>query len=768
MLSSLTSLLLDSSSPLNVHLIGVAGSGMSGIASLLLSIGHKVSGSDRVTSGEVQRLQKRGLLFQSPHTPQEVEGKDIVCYSSAIKEDNPALAMARSLGIPCVRRAECLAAILNRRKGVVIAGTHGKTTTSALSTHLLRRSTKTPSHYIGAEIPLLGSNAHWEEDEELFVIEGDESDGTLALYTPYHSVILNIEADHLDYYNNLEEIEGVFSQLIEQTQGKVIYCKECPIASRLCSSLDKGIAYGWENADYTATITGEHAGGTTFDFAIHGEKIASMTLGVPGKHNVLNALAALALCHLEGGSLERAGSALSTFVGAKRRFEKKYHSPSLQIIDDYAHHPTEIAATLLTASKLQAQRIVVAFQPHRYSRTKEMAEEFGKVLQHADVVFITDIYPASEKPIKNVDAHLLIQSMKKYGDTPAYAAGSIPTAHQAIGSFLKDGDLLLTMGAGNVHEIGTRIAKDHNTLLKILSVAPQGHALGKLYEPMRRHTTMLCGGVAQFWIEPQTFESLAAISQYCRQTPIAQRIIGRGSNLLIRDGGLRGVVLHPKLGCFGELSIEGNTVHAGAGVRLKKLAHATAKAGLTGLEWMEGIPGNLGGALRMNAGAMHNETFDTLQSLTVLTPSGEITTLQRDAIEVFYRNVPLLREHFALKASFLLQPSSADKINKKLEDSREKRRTSQPPIASAGCIFKNPESIPAGQLIEELGLKGLSIGKAQVSTIHGNFIINTGGATSSDILHLIAHIQKTAMQQRGITLHTEVQILGEETDDFLF
>ena len=221
-MNDLSDRLLTAEPPLQVHLIGVAGSGMSGLALLLLGMGHRVSGCDRVTSGETERMTALGLHFSSPQTAESVRDAELVVYSSAIRPENPAYAAAAEAGIPMWRRAECLAAIMHTRKGVVVAGTHGKTTTSAMAAHVLREAGLDPSHYVGAEIPILGANARWSKSGENFVAEGDESDGTLALYHPEHAIILNIEAEHLDHYRDLNEIRAVFTRLADQTNGRII------------------------------------------------------------------------------------------------------------------------------------------------------------------------------------------------------------------------------------------------------------------------------------------------------------------------------------------------------------------------------------------------------------------------------------------------------------------------------------------------------------------------------------------------------------------
>jgi UDP-N-acetylenolpyruvoylglucosamine reductase len=289
---------------------------------------------------------------------------------------------------------------------------------------------------------------------------------------------------------------------------------------------------------------------------------------------------------------------------------------------------------------------------------------------------------------------------------------------------------------------------------------------GKLYEPMRRHTTMLAGGPAQFWLEPHSFRAFAESVGYCRERGIPVRVVGRGSNLLVRDGGIRGAVIHPSGGVFSAVRVEDGKVIAGAGARLKKVASAAQAAGLGGFEWMEGIPGNVGGALRMNAGAMGVEMFDQVVSVTFLDEDGQIRTRSREEIHAEYRNVAELRRNFALECTLTGPPDTAESIQRRWDESRNKRRRSQPVAASAGCMFKNPETVPAGKLVDELGLKGSQYGKAEVSQVHGNFIINAGGAQTRDILALVENIREKARQERGIEMEMEVKVIGEDEATF--
>ncbi len=765
-MNGLSQRLTDREQPLRIQLIGVAGSGMSGLALLLMGMGHHVGGSDKVTTLETERMQGLGLKFSSPHSAESVHDADLVVYSSAIRPENPALAAARAAGIPCIRRAECLAAILHTRRGIIVAGTHGKTTTSAMCAHVLREAGFCPSHYVGAEIPILGANARWNEEGEHLVAEGDESDGTLALYHPEHAIILNVEAEHLDYYRDIDHIREVFATLLAQTSGTIVYCAEDPVTADLCAGRANAVSYGWNNAVYVATDLRELRGASAFAVERHGQRIAEIELGIPGHHNVLNALAVIALADIMGADLPLVARALSVFAGAKRRFETKYLSKRTRVVDDYGHHPSELAATLQTARSLQPSRIVVLFQPHRYTRTQALADDFGKVLRTADRLFVTDVYPASETPIPGISGQTIVDAVLRNGGTKVDYLPNLATAHHALGNALEAGDLLLTLGAGNVHEAGTRVVNDLKILEEILALAPDGDMDGKLYEPMQRHTTMLVGGPAQYWLEPHTFAAFAAAVGYCRARGIPVRVIGRGSNLLVRDGGIRGAVIHPARGMFSEIQITGDLVTAGAGVRLKKLASHAATAGLGGFEWMEGIPGNVGGALRMNAGAMGIDTFDQVVSVTFLDEDGTIRTRRREEIAAQYRNVPELRRNFALQAVFRGHPDTTEAIRQRFEESKEKRRKTQPVAASAGCIFKNPDTNPAGKLVDELGLKGSGRGGAQVSPVHGNFIVNQGDATASDVLALVEEIKRRAREARGIELETEVKILGD--DEFTF
>lgn len=746
--------------PLRVHLIGVAGSGMSGIAGLLLSLGHKVSGSDKVTTVETERLEKLGLKFYLQHRAEAVADAELVIYSSAIKPGNVEYDEAVRLGIPMALRAAALAAILAGKKGIVVAGMHGKTTTSSMAAHVLRVGGVNPSHYVGAEIPILGTNAHWDPAGEYFVAEGDESDGTLALYQPEHTIVLNIEEEHLDYYKDLAAIEKVFNQVLDQTRGSVFYCADDANATRVCSVRPRAISYGESgNADYRFQTILSKAFRSQFKVFRRGTWLGDFTLNVPGKHNVSNATCVIALATELGVPVEKIAEAFESFRGAKRRFEVKYRSDNYMVVDDYGHHPSEIRATLNTARAIGAKRIFVMFQPHRYTRTLALKDEFGAAFKDADKIVIADVYPASEKPIPGVTGQTIVDAIAATGQEGAVFQSNRAQISIDVGRQLLPDDMVISLGAGHIHEQGTALAQDLARLEELQSV--MGPGLIRLYEPLAKHTTLRVGGPAQFWVEPETETGFAALVTHARANNIPLMVMGRGSNLLIRDGGIRGVVVHLSRGEFKKIEVKDGEITAGVGVKLKELAYAARDAGIAGFEWMEGIPGNVGGGLRMNAGAMGGETFGNVVSVRYLDPDCKIHTVKPSELEVHYRDVPTLKNNYALSATFRGKPGNAEEIEKLLEASMQKRRSSQPKESSAGCIFKNPTECPAGKLVDELGLKNAHIGGARVSEVHGNFIVNDGGASASDVLALIDKIKETAFKERGIRLDTEVQIVGE-------
>jgi UDP-N-acetylmuramate--alanine ligase len=744
-----------------IHLVGVAGSGMSGIAALLLDLGHEVSGSDKGRTIETDRLQRLGLRFHEQHRAKDASDAGLVVFSSAIKPDNPILVSAHESGQPAVRRAEALSAIMHGKRAIVIAGMHGKTTTSAMTAHVLREAGLHPSHYVGAEIPILGSNAHWDPRGEYFVAEGDESDGTLRCFYPELALILNIEEEHLDFYVDLAAIEKVFAQLIEQTAGTVFYNADDANAARLCAQRKTVVSYGFsENADYRGTDIELRDFASVFCVYLRGQQMGEAVLNVPGQHNVHNAIGVIALANEVGIPFEKIAASLRKFEHARRRFEIKYSSDRFLLVDDYAHHPTEIGATLRTARSTRRKRVLTMFQPHRFSRTKALCHEFGCAFDDADRIVVTDVYAASEASIPGISGQTIADEIVRHGHRGVSYQPRLDWVHRDVGNMLTSGDLVLSLGAGNIHEQLSILAADLVIAEKLKTIVGEEGDV-RLYEPLSKHTTLRVGGPAQFWVEPRNETAFSELIRFCGDESLPLFVIGRGSNLLVRDGGIRGVVVRPCGGDFDRIEVDDNEITAGVGAKLKEVAYAGKGAGIGGLEWMEGIPGAVGGGLRMNAGAMGAQTFENIVRLRYLDVEGNPHTKSREELDVRYRNFPLLERNFAVSATFRGHAAPREQIEERLQESQVKRRTSQPIAKSAGCIFKNTDSIPAGKLVDELGLKNSCVGKARVSEVHGNFIVNDGGATAAEMLELIDKIKATARAQRGIELETEVQIVGE-------
>ncbi len=744
-----------------IHLLGVAGSGMSGIAALLLELGHAVSGSDKSGSVEVERLQRNGLRFFQQHRPEDAADAELVVFSSAIRENNSILVSSRATGTPVVRRAEALAAMMAGKRGIIIAGMHGKTTTSAMTAHVLREGGLHPSHYVGAEIPILGANAHWDRRGEWFVAEGDESDGTIRYFHPEHALVLNIEPEHLDFYEDIGAIEKVFARLFEQTSGTIFFNADDALTARLCASAPS-ISFGLnDGATYQGKDISLEDFASVFCVFRHGEQLGEARLNVPGRHNVQNAVGVIALATELGVPFEKIARSLAKFQHARRRFEIKYASPRFLLVDDYAHHPTEIRATLATARSAGRKRVLTMFQPHRYSRTKALCCEFGSAFDDADRVVITDVYPASEAPLPGVSGQTIVDCMVSHGHGGVSYQPRLACMHRELGNMLASGDMVLSLGAGNIHEQLAILAAELVVAEKLKEIVGEKGDV-RLHESLAKHTTLRVGGPAQFWVEPRTEAALAELIRFCRRENLPLFVIGRGSNLLVRDGGIRGVVAHPSGGDFEKIDVNRDEISAGVGAKLKQIAYAARDAGIGGLEWMEGIPGEVGGALRMNAGAMGSQTFENVARVRFLDGEGNAQEKTPPEMEIHYRHVPALEKNYAVLAVFRGQRSARGEIVRKLEESQQHRRATQPAASSAGCIFKNTDGIPAGKLVDELGLKNWAIGKARVSEVHGNFIVNDGGATAAEMLELITKIQTTARTQRGVELQTEVQIVGED------
>ena len=442
-----------------IHFIGIAGAGMSGLARIALSHGLSISGSDSKDSSVVLALRALGAQVHIGHDAAHLEGVDIVVYSNAIAKSNPEIKRALELDIPLLTRAQALAVLMSASKSLAVAGTHGKTTTSSMLTVALQACGTDPSFAIGGTLTASGSNAH-RGTGEFFVAEADESDGSFLEYRPFGAIVTNVEHDHVDFFATEESVMEIFTEFAQSInpQGFFIYCKDDPGAEKIAAKEFGAtkISYGMhESADLLIDSIKLLPGGSTARALWKGRSVGTIELQVPGHHNLLNAAAALAMGLCLGQPAAALLEGLASFQGAGRRFELKASVAGIRVIDDYGHHPTEIDVTLTAARRYAGDgRVLVIFQPHRYSRTQAFLEQFAQTLDLADLAILLEIYPASEKPIVGVSASLIAQKMKRGKFVPNFLEAS-----EEIISMAKPGDVILTLGAGDVNSLAPIIAQ---------------------------------------------------------------------------------------------------------------------------------------------------------------------------------------------------------------------------------------------------------------------------------------------------------------------
>jgi UDP-N-acetylmuramate--alanine ligase len=442
-----------------IHLIGIGGAGMSGIAEVLLNMGYPVSGSDLRTSEVTERIVRLGGRVFAGHAAANVEGAQVVVYSSAVSADNPELAAARRAGVPVIARADMLAELMRMKYGIAVGGAHGKTTTTSMIAAVLARGGLDPTIVVGGRLHALGSNARLGHGPFL-VAEADESDGSFLRLSPAVAVITNIDREHLDHYGTLGEIQEAFAHFANRVPfyGAAVLSADDPhvqaILPRIKTRLLRfGLAEGAEVRAEEVRLAGATS---RFRVVAQGRPAGEIELRLPGRHNVLNALAAVAVgLEVEVGFAHIA-EALSAFPGVSRRFDLRGEAAGVRVVDDYAHHPTEIRATLAAALPMGGRRLVV-FQPHRYSRTRALAEEFGTALADADRVWVLDVYGAGEAPIAGVTGLTIVESARRAG---ARHLEHAPDPDQAVAAVVREaraGDLVLVLGAGDVWRLGDEI-----------------------------------------------------------------------------------------------------------------------------------------------------------------------------------------------------------------------------------------------------------------------------------------------------------------------
>jgi UDP-N-acetylmuramate--L-alanine ligase/UDP-N-acetylenolpyruvoylglucosamine reductase len=761
-----------------IHLLGAGGMGMAPLGLYLAGLGYRVSGEDDAWNPAVRTLLESGgvVLGAAGALPDDVQ---LVVHSSAVAPSHESRRRAAARGLPQVRRGEMLAEVLKGRKLVAIAGSHGKTTTTAMLVTALHGA-GFPAGWVlgglfeGNALPPAGVGAG-----EWVIAEIDESDGTIGRFSPEVTLVVNLDWDHPDHYARPGDLEAAFGALFARTRGAIFLSDACPQSARIAArgGFAAPIFTFGRTGDFQGRVAGDSAAGLRL--ALGGRfTLAEAAVKAHGEFNAANATAALAVAQHLG--VKTTPEALAGFAGVRRR-QSVLHASRIRIYEDYAHHPTEIRALLASLRREQPGRLLVVFQPHRYTRTAQFKAEFAAALAGADRLFLMDVYPASEAPVTGGTTADIYAELKKSGaaDQVTYLPGDTAGLLRILRAELRPRDTLAFVGAGDIEQTAREFAaavraaeqreaawSDFLTAAR-LRLAPATRL--SEHEPLGPRTTMRVGGPARVYAEPATTADLQVLLHEAGRLGLPVLLLGRGSNLIVPDEGVDGLVIslgHENWQTF-EPQPDGR-IRVGAGLRLKNLCGLATKAGLRGFEFLEGIPGSVGGALRMNAGAMGGWMFDVVDEVSLMTLAGEVRTLRRADLHVDYRHCAELHDAIALGA--LLRPAAggrSDDIRRQIDVYQRKRVESQPREPSAGCIFKNPPGNSAGRLIDTAGLKGERVGDAEVSPIHANFIVNRGHATSADIIALVRKVRARVKQAHGVDLEPEVLLYGADWRDVL-
>jgi UDP-N-acetylenolpyruvoylglucosamine reductase len=744
--------------------VGVGGMGMAPLAGWMAEAGYSICGYDAHLQERVRYwLSAAGVTLEDFIFPEQVQAFSTLVHSSAVAPEHPILLAARAAGLRVLRRGEMLAELARDRRLIAIVGSHGKTTTSGMIAHGIQRAGIACNYILGG-LFADGETPPWNFSANPWLVaEIDESDGTIDGFAPEMTVVLNIDWDHADHYATPQALEAAFLGLMERTQGRLALPEACPLQPT--------------------------TGADSFSFA--GEAARhELAPPPPGRFNALNGDAAAAVLARLMPRLP--ADVLASFPGMARRQTVLHASPGLRIIEDYAHHPTEIDALIecLRAAEPD-KRLLVVFQPHRLSRTRQFKAAFAGSLGAADAVYLLPVYAAHETGSVQAATRGLADEFK--GPAPvelSFDWAGIEALAQSLQSDPHPGGVQIAfVGAGDIEEFAAAFAAYSEARLSRASesaVAAPGvdrRAIWERYlqsrlspdcrlkfdEPLANKTTMRIGGAARFYAEPANLGDLRVLLRAAKLFNLEVFHIGRGSNLVISDAGFQGLVIRFSAPAWRRVErLDDGRIWAAAGGRLKEICGFAAKEGLSGFEFLEGIPGAVGGALRMNAGAMGSWIFDLVERVQMLDEFGVYHDLPKAAFHFGYRKVEEISRGIALGAVLRGVDSETEtSIRGRIDSYSSTRKESQPRGASAGCIFKNPEGNYAGKLIDELGIKGMAVGAAEVSTVHGNFIVNRGGATADDVIQLIRQIRAKVKAESGYVLEPEVLLVGQSWDDVL-
>ncbi|MDQ3227600.1 MAG: UDP-N-acetylmuramate--L-alanine ligase [Chloroflexota bacterium] len=773
--------------PATVHFVGIGGIGMSGLARMLNAWGYTVSGSDSAASPLLDDLTGEGIAVTIGHTATDAAATaDLIVATAAVRPDNPEIAAAVAAGRPVVKRARLRGALAGDRRGVAVAGSHGKSTTSGMIVAALRALGADPSFAIGATLEGAGTNAAPGSGEEM-VVEADEYDWSFLQLHPHIAIITNVEYDHPDIFPDPDAYDAAFAAFVAgmDREGTVVIAADDPGCIRVAARDDWApprnvVTFGETiNADWRLEQTEEGWQATGPD-----DIATPLLVNVPGRHNARNAIAAQAALVALGYDAAAAAAALETYAGVGRRFEAKGEERGVLVIDDYAHHPTEIAATLRAArDRFPGRRLWAVFQPHTFSRLKTLLPGFAASFAAADRVLILDVYAARETDDLGISSADLVRLL------PAETLTARDPAHAAtiLAAVVERGDVVLTLGAGSVTDTGPALlallqaSSDVERPIGQKQAPRPAHTTVtipnqptiKIHRdsPMRLHTTWRIGGPADFLVRAATPDDLLAALAWGRDEGLPVTVIGGGSNLLVGNAGIRGLVVLARTP--GERAAHLVAVDdLGDAVRLRVAAQAplswtgryAAERGWSGMDWGVGLPGTIGGATVNNAGAHGTEQIDHLERVVVFNDGGEIEEKPAAWLEAAYRHTiikaaPRPRPWTVLAAVMVLPKGDPVALVRLADEHAAFRKLTQPTGACAGSTFANPPGDFAGRLLEDSGLKGFAVGGAAFSPKHANWIVNDGSATAANVRDLIAIAQQRVRERFGVELRREVEYL---------
>lgn len=735
--------------PNKILMLGVGGMGMCPLAVLLKQSGIQVAGYDDALSTQVSSLlRKQGInVVDSIY-----DEFDLVIYSSAITEEHSFFQSLSVKGSLMMSRGEFLAKWIkfSNKKLIAVVGSHGKSTTTAMLIWGMQKLGLKFSYYLGALFNGDKLPAKFDSDSEYFIAEIDESDGTIDYFEPDITLVVNFDWDHQAKYKSRDALINIFESLIRRTKQKTfipVDCLELPGGERY-----GGGVYKYSDSDSRVIVKG-----------------CGYILPQRGAYNAKNVEAALAVMNVFQEKVPE--DIFLGYPGVYRRQTMLFYSENLEVFMDYAHHPAEIEAFLAFAREGYSGRIVIVFEPHRYSRTKHFYREFARVLEHADSIVLLPVYAASEQHDEMGTSRMIYNEMNSSCDLVLLIKNQFDISKYVESDSGGSRRRILFLGAGSIEKVAREYAKNlhRRAFLSEARLLISEDSIMTENEPLGKKTTLRVGGNARFYVEPATIEDLKLVISLCLKHEVQFLVLGRGSNVIISDQGFDGLVVRFAHDNWKRIKdIDSSGISVGVGVRLKELCGYACKRGLAGFEFLEGIPGEVGGALRMNAGAMGGWMFDIVREVTYLTYLGEVKTVKKEEMSVEYRQCEDLKNAIALEA--VLNGSGTREVSEirdKISEFSCHRRESQPREPSAGCIFKNPPGDFASRLIDQAGLKGERVGDAQVSEVHANFIINHGSATCDDVLELVRLVRERVHAVFGIYLEPEVLLVGESWENVL-